>query len=125
MSIDYKKNDIYIRKKFSISIRKKGIGNIPIVLETFDKSLQKLLYNKELEIYMDNDIGFIRNIINHRMKTQCIYEHIIISLENGRVLNDSELLCYLYKIHKDVDNILYLLISKANLWNRFKMFLGF
>ena len=122
--IEYKKRDINMRLRFSIDIRKRGVGMIPIVIETKEEMFREIVnVNKELEIYMDNDILHIRNIVNSRiMKQNKEIMNYNLTLENGEILQDSEILWDIYKKYRGEDKILYILISKSSvIWNTWNM----
>jgi hypothetical protein len=109
----YKNKELYTREKFSNGVRRKGIGTIPIVIETEDPELMLVVnIKKEIEIHMDDTILDLYVEIRRRNYNDQIY----ITLENGRLLNDNEVLGELYKKNREDDKILYLRIVKDLHW---------
>jgi hypothetical protein len=109
----YKNKELYTREKFSNGVRRKGVGTIPIVIETEDPELALVVnIKKEIEIHMDAVVLDLYVEIRRRNYNGQIY----ITLENGRILNDNEVLGELYKKNREDDKILYLRIVKECRW---------
>jgi len=109
----YKNKELYTREKFSNGVRRKGVGTIPIVIETEDPELALVVnIKKEIEIHMDAVVLDLYVEIRRRNYNGLIY----ITLENGRILNDNEVLGELYKKNREDDKILYLRIVKECRW---------
>lgn len=119
---------------FSNNIRKKGLGNIPIVIDSVDKELTLLLakhdpiftrnirFGFEIFIHMDNKVKDLINIIKEEMekkmdivKTNISIQnlHISLGLEDGTILNINDDLGTIYKKYRNPDDkILYILVTK-------------
>lgn len=119
---------------FSNTIRKKGIGNIPIVIDSVDKELTLLLakhdpvftrnirFGFEVFIHMDKKvkdlISIIKEEINNKkdfVKTTISIDNLLISLglEDGTILDINDDLGSIYKKHRNPDDkILYILVTK-------------
>lgn len=123
--IRYKKNNTpQERKQFSNTVRTKGIGEIPLVIDSVDKQLSELLagsdskrFNrngKEYHFHQDLNIDEIILEIKSRIKLSDIDHKVLkLGLENGKILEGTELLGDLYKKFKNQDdNILYLLLTQ-------------
>lgn len=125
--VNYRKNNAhYERTKFSNNIRKKGIGLVPIVIDSVDNELSILLgntdneyrnYGKEYTMHMDtivydfaNTIFIdIENINPDFLKGK----KLSLALEDGTIINTKLTLGYIYKKHKnEKDNILYILLTQ-------------
>jgi len=123
--IRYKKNNTpQERKQFSNTVRTKGIGEIPLVIDSVDKQLSELLagpdskrFNRngrEFHFHQDLNINEIILEIKSRIKLSDIDHKVLkLGLENGKILEGTELLGDLYKKFKNQDdNILYLLLTQ-------------
>ena len=121
---------------FSNNIRKKGIGNIPIVIDSVDKELTLLLakhdpvfsrnirYGFEVFFHMDKKVKDLIHIIKEEMnkkkeivKTNISIDNLFISLglEDGTILNTqaNDDLGTIYKKYRNPDDrILYILVTK-------------
>lgn len=125
--VNYRKNNAhYERTKFSNNVRVKGIGLVPIVIDSVDQELSTLLgktdskyrnYGKEYTMHMDTTtIDFantifidIENINSDFLKGK----KLSLALEDGTILDTKLTLGYLYKKYKnDKDNILYILLTQ-------------
>lgn len=125
--VNYRKNNAhYERTKFSNNIRKKGIGLVPIVIDSVDNELSILLgntnneyrnYGKEYTMHMDtivydfaNTIFIdIENINPDFLKGK----KLSLVLEDGTIIDTKLTLGYIYKKHKnEKDNILYILLTQ-------------
>lgn len=124
------------RVNFSNKIRKEGVGNIPIVIDSVDKELTLLLakhdpvfsrnirYGFEVVLHMDQTIGDLITIIKEEMnkkkdivKTNVSIDFLNISLglENGNIININDDLGTIYKKYRNSDDkILYILITKES-----------
>jgi hypothetical protein len=111
----YKDTPLYTREKFSNGVRRKGIGTIPIVIETEDPELSQIVnIKKEIEIHMDAVVMDL--CVEIRRRNPSYNGVLYITLENGRILNDTEVLGELYKKNREDDKILYLRIVKECRW---------
>lgn len=117
--VRYRKNNpSNIRKNFSK--KSKGINELPIVIDSINEEISKLLagpnskrYNRNgMEYHFHNDI-IVEDIIreaNLRVKSDKILK---LGLENGKILENTDVLGNIYKKYKDqTDDILYLLITE-------------
>ena len=113
--VNYRKNNAhYERTKFSNNIRKKGIGLVPIVIDSVDNELSILLgntnneyrnYGKEYTMHMDtivydfaNTIFIdIENINPDFLKGK----KLSLVLEDGTIIDTKLTLGYIYKKHKN------------------------
>jgi hypothetical protein len=122
------------RVNFSNKIRKKGVGNIPIVIDSVDKELTLLLakhdpifsrnirYGFEIVLHMDQTVEDLINLIKEEMnkkkdivKTNISIDFLNISLglEDGSIIDTKEDLGTIYKKYRNSDDkILYILITK-------------
>jgi len=123
--IKYRKNNSQQeRKQFSNTVRTKGIGEIPIVIDSVDMQLSQLLAGadatrfkrngKEFHFHQDLIIDEIILEIRSRIKLDNIsYKILKLGLENGKILEGKDILGDLYKKFKNQDdNILYLLLTQ-------------
>ena len=119
--VRYRKNNpSNIRKNFSKKIHNKGIDELPIVIDSISEKISKSLagpaasrYNRNgMEYHFHNDImvdDIIREV-NLRVKSDKILK---LGLENGKILNNRDVLGDIYKKYKDQsDDILYLLVTE-------------
>lgn len=123
--INYRENTTeFQRQKFSNKVRSKGIGQVPIVVDSVDKELSLLLatiktstsfytkYGKEYIMNMDLSVKDFFHQINTDLKTQITGKNITMSLENGQIIDLNLTLGDVYKKHRDEhDHILYILIT--------------
>ena len=120
------------RIKFSDKNRKRGTGNIPIVIDSVDKELSLLLakhdpifprnirYGFEIVLHMDQTIDdlivIIKEEINKKkeiVKTKSSIFDISLGLEDGTIMDIKNDLGNIYKKHINPDDkILYILITK-------------
>lgn len=125
--INYRKNtDKHTRTKFSSNVRSKGIGYIPIVVDSVDPELSKALatkdemfsrylkYGFEIMIHMDLTVAdLIKEIKIELVKKDYEYGFLSIGLEDGTIPDASLELGVLYKKHRNVDDkILYVLLTQ-------------
>lgn len=128
--VNYRKtSDSMDRLEFSHRIRSKGIGYIPIVVDSVDEEISDILGTKEkyskskirygFEVMMHLDAkvtDLIKEIkIEFVRKDYIDYTDIILGLEDGSILNGDEELGNIYKKHRnEQDKILYVLVTKEN-----------
>jgi hypothetical protein len=126
--INYRKTTMKeSRLNFSHKIRAKGLGNIPIVIDSVDKQLSDALceidgryktYGKEMTLHMEktvNDVLKEVKIILLKKDLESIVknENVIIGLEDGSIPQLDMKLGDLYKKYRNNDDkILYFLVSK-------------
>jgi hypothetical protein len=125
--VNFRKNSFaQDRVKFSNTIRKQGMGNIPVVIDSVDSELSKALsqadnsmfsskiknntlYGREFVFHMDLPLSFI---VFH-IKEILSEKHINIGLEDGTFPDVNTDLGTLYKNHRNEnDKILYLLATR-------------
>lgn len=115
------------RLNFSHKVRVKGIGNIPIVLDSVDKQLSDALcevdgryktYGKEIILHMDQTINDVLKevkiiLLKKDLESIVKNDNIVLGLENGSIPELNVTLGELYKKYRNMDDkILYLLVSK-------------
>lgn len=125
--VNYRKNNAhYNRTKFSNNVRKKGIGLVPIVIDSVDNELSTLLgktdnkyrnYGKEYTMHMDTIVSDFANTIFidiENINSEFLKgKKLSLALEDGTILDNKLTLGYLYKKHKnEKDNILYILLTQ-------------
>ena len=125
--INYRKNTIEEeRNGFSKKTRNKGIGCIPIVVDSVDKELSLLLakkdvnnprnirYGLELILHMDLKVIDLVEVIKREINSRNNIDiNITIGLEDGTLPETSKQLGVLYKENRNKDdNILYILITR-------------
>jgi hypothetical protein len=112
------------REKFSHSVRTKGIGELPVVIDSVEQSLSELLAGLESKRFNRNGKEFrfhtellIEDIlfeVRHRLKLDDT-KVIKLGLENGKMLDNKDVLGDLFKKHKNQsDHILYLLLTQES-----------
>ena len=124
------------RITFSDKIRKKGVGNIPVVIDSVEKDLSLLLakhdpifprnirFGFELDLHMDIKVYQLIDIIKNEMKNKIDiikptftldYTFFSLGLEDGTIIDNNEEVGTIYKKHRNKDDkILYILITKEN-----------
>lgn len=118
------------RSQFSYRVRSQGMARIPVVVDSVDNTLALLLsemedgrtsercrhYGLQLVFHMDDTIFNVMKeikIILIRKGYEDLINKIRIGLENGELLQLSDVLGDLYKKYKkNDDKILYLLITQ-------------
>jgi hypothetical protein len=134
--VNYRKiTNEHERINFSSKIRKKGDGNIPIVIDSVDKELSLLLakhdpifprnirYGFEIILHMDQTVENLITIIKEeiykkkdivKIKSSIdFYISISLGLEDGTIIDIKDDLGTIYKKHRNSDDkILYILITK-------------
>lgn len=120
--IKYRKNNNeQIRKNFSNSVKTTRIDELPVVIDSIDPILSKLIsgtekrYNnngKEYHFHKDLTIGEVLLEIKLKIKFDNT-KNIKIGLENGKILEESNILGTIYnKFKNQKDDILYLIITQ-------------
>jgi hypothetical protein len=110
------------RERFSHNVRTKGIGELPVVIDSVDPILSEGLagqeskrFNrngKEFRFHMDLLVEDIIQEVRHRIKADDT-KVLKLGLENGKMLDNKDVLGDLYKKYKhQKDNILYLLLTQ-------------
>jgi len=125
--INYRKNnDTHTRTRFSESVRSKGIGYVPIVVDSIDPELSKALatyyktfsryikYGFEIMMHMDETvIDLIKEIKIDLIKKDYDYRYLSIGLEDGTIPDMNIDLGTLYKKNRNKDDkILYVLLTQ-------------
>ena len=123
--VNYRKQtDSQDRCLFGTNIRSKGLGQIPIVVDSVDKELSLLLaqrqshnikYGLELILHMDLLVKDVVQVIYNELKKKdpTFNSNINIGLEDGSIPEFDITIGLIYKIHKNTDdNILYLLVTR-------------
>lgn len=126
--VNYRKSTVRdTRLQFSHKVRSQGIGNIPIVVDSVDKELteaigekrhRQSIYGKELVFHMDCKVGDvlkeIKIMLVEKEKENLWKETgLVLGLEDGTILQQTEALGGLYKKHRNNDDkILYLLLTR-------------
>jgi hypothetical protein len=125
--INYRKNtDKHNRTNFSNGVRSKGIGYIPIVVDSVDPDLSKALakrdemhsryyrYGFEIMIHMDLTVAdLLKEIKIELVKKDYNYTDLLIGLEDGTIPELNAELGVLYKKHRNKDDkILYVLLTQ-------------
>lgn len=125
--INYRKNtDKHTRNKFSNNVRSKGIGHIPIIVDSVDTELSQALatkdytftryikYGLEIIIHMDCTVAdLLKEIKIELIKKDYDYNNLNIGLEDGTIPNVNEELGVLYKKYANKDDrILYVLLTQ-------------
>jgi hypothetical protein len=127
--INYRKNnDTHTRTRFSESVRSKGIGYVPIVVDSVDPELSKALatydktfsryikYGFEIMMHMDETvIDLIKEIKIDLIKKDYDYDYryLSIGLEDGTIPDMNIELGTLYKKNRNKDDkILYVLLTQ-------------
>jgi hypothetical protein len=121
--VKYRKNNSQSeRERFSHNVRTKGIGELPVVIDSVDTILSEALagqdskrFNrngKEFHFHTDLLVEDIILEVRHRIKADDT-KVFKLGLENGKMLDNKDVLGDLYKKYKSQkDNILYLLITQ-------------
>jgi hypothetical protein len=129
--INYRKsNGKDARNIFSNSVRKEGIGNVPIVVDTIDKQLIELFREnahtryktkdsgKEYVLHMDQTLrDVIREIkilaLQRNFEVIIKENELILGLEDLTIPDQDSCVGDLYKTHRNSDDkILYLMLMK-------------
>ncbi len=126
--INYKINtDIDERIIFSKKVRSKGIGHIPIIIDSIDPNISQILIQRDkrflkygIEVVINIESTIIEllqqvkiEIIKRDTNLLVNINSLRLGLENGELLNNNDNLNTIYKNYKDNDdNILYLLLTQ-------------
>jgi hypothetical protein len=124
--VNYRKNtDKDQRVRFSGNVRSRGLGNVPIVVDSVEKELSNLLatkdeniprtmkYGLEITIHMDNKMSEILKIVKIEL-LQKDYEvnNLVLGLEDGSLIDLESDVGAIYKQHRNKDDkILYVLVT--------------
>lgn len=111
------------RKKYSDNVRNQNNEEIPIVIDSINEQISKLLagpkakrFNRngmEYHFHKDLIIEDVLREVKLRLKEYTTTKTLKLGLENGLILKDQDIIGDLYKKYKDQkDNILYLLITE-------------
>lgn len=125
--VNYRKTTLkHKRLQFSERVRREGIGNVPIVVDSVDPNITEILcvkenrmttYGKELVLHMDRKVSDVLREVKI-MLIAADREDIAgvkLGLEDGTVLENDTDLGTIYKKHKNAeDKILYLLITRED-----------
>jgi hypothetical protein len=112
-----------VRKKYSDNVINQNIEEIPIVIDSINEEISKLLagpaakrFNRngmEYHFHKDLIIEDVLREVKLRLKEYKTIKVLKLGLENGLILKDKDIIGDLYKKYKDQkDNILYLLITE-------------
>lgn len=125
--INYRKHtDKTTRSKFSNSVRFKGVGNVPIIVDSVDLELSKVLatkdemfsryikYGLEIIIHMDLTVAdLIKQIKIELIKRDYEYGYLSIGLEDGSIPDVNTDIGSIYKKYQNKDDkILYVLLTQ-------------
>ena len=124
--VNYRKNtDKDQRARFSGNVRSRGLGNVPIVVDSVERELSNLLatkdeniprtmkYGLEITIHMDNKMSEILKIVKIEL-LQKDYEvnNLVLGLEDGSLIDLESDVGAIYKHHRNKDDkILYVLVT--------------
>jgi hypothetical protein len=124
--VNYRKNtDKDQRARFSGNVRSRGLGNVPIVVDSVERELSNLLatkdeniprtmkYGLEITIHMDNKMSEILKIVKIEL-LQKDYEvnNLVLGLEDGSLIDLESDVGAIYKQHRNKDDkILYVLVT--------------
>jgi hypothetical protein len=124
--VNYRKNtDKHQRTSFSGEVRSRGLGNIPIVVDSVEKELSDLLatkdekyprsikYGLELTIHMDNKMSELLKIVKiELLKKDYEVNNLVLGLEDGSLIDLDVDIGTIYKQHRNKDDkILYVLVT--------------
>ena len=128
--VNYRKSTIKSdRVEFSSRVRTQGIGNVPIVVDSVDAELSKILskkdgryimYGKELVMHMDSTIAellkTVKIVILQQDREDIVKTSTLkLGLEDGTIPEETKTMGDLWKKHKNEDDrILYVLVTKEN-----------
>ena len=112
-----------IRKKYSDNVINQNNEEIPVVIDSINEEISKLLagltakrFNRngiEYHFHKDLIIEDVLREVKLRLKEYTTTKTLKLGLENGLILKDQDIIGDLYKKYKDQkDNILYLLITE-------------
>lgn len=124
--INYRKNtDRDQRSNFSGKVRSKGLGNVPVVIDSVEKELSDLLatkdenfprnikYGLEVIINMENKMSELLKIVKiELLKKDYEVNNLVLGLEDGTLIDLDIDIGTIYKHHRNKDDkILYVLVT--------------
>jgi hypothetical protein len=124
--VNYRKNtDRDQRERFSGNVRSRGLGNIPIVVDSVERELSNLLatkdenyprmmkYGLEITIHMDNKMSEILKIVKiELLKKDYEVNNLVLGLEDGSLIDLESDIGTIYKQYRNKDDkILYVLVT--------------
>lgn len=124
--INYRKNtDKDQRNNFSGNVRSRGLGNVPIVIDSVEKELSDLLatkdenfprnikYGLEVIINMENKMSELLKIVKiELLKKDYEVNNLVLGLEDGTLIDLDIDIGTIYKQHRNRDDkILYVLVT--------------
>lgn len=125
--VNYRKTtDKQQRTQFSSQVRSKGIGYIPIIVDSVDREISKALaktdenypryikYGFEIMIHMDlRVLDLMKEIKIELLRKDYNYDNLSIGLEDGTIPDTNMELGILYKNNRNIDDkILYVLLTR-------------
>ena len=125
--VNYRKTtDKQQRTKFSSGVRSKGIGYIPIIVDSVDTEISKALaktdknypryikYGCEIMIHMDLKVSdLMKEIKIELLRKDYNYDNLAIGLEDGTIPDMNMELGIVYKNNRNKDDkILYVLLTQ-------------
>ena len=128
--VNYRKSTIQTeRLRFSGRVRGQGIGNVPVVVDSVDTELSKILskqegrytmYGREFVFHVDDKLSDVLKALKiaiiQKDKEEIVKSNSLhLGLEDGTIPELNSELGKLYKQYRnDDDKILYLLVTKEN-----------
>lgn len=124
--INYRKNtDKDQRSNFSGNVRSRGLGNVPVVVDSVEKELSDLLatkdekyprnikYGLEVIINMENKMSELLKIVKiELLKKDYEVNNLVLGLEDGSLIDLDIDIGTVYKHHRNKDDkILYVLVT--------------
>lgn len=122
--INYRKNtDKNQRSSFSGNVRAKGLGNVPIVVDSVEKEISDLLatkdnrrnikYGLEVVMNMENKMAELLKIVKiELLKKDYEVNNLVLGLEDGSLIDLDTDIGTIYKEHRNKeDKILYVLVT--------------
>lgn len=124
--INYRKNtDKDQRSNFSGNVRSRGLGNVPVVVDSVEKELSDLLatkdekyprnikYGLEVIINMENKMSELLKIVKiELLKKDYEVNNLVLGLEDGSLIDLDIDIGTVYKQHRNKDDkILYVLVT--------------
>ena len=125
--VNYRKNtDRNQRNNFSGKVRSKGMGYVPIVVDSVDSELSRALASKdpnysrnikygfEIIMHMDKKMSdLLKEVKIELLKKDYEAQNLILGLEDGDLVDLSMDVGTVYKKHRNKDDkILYVLVTK-------------
>jgi hypothetical protein len=124
--VNYRKNtDRDQRNNFSGNVRSRGLGNVPVVIDSVEKEISDLLatkdekhprnikYGLEVTIHMDNKVSELLKIAKiELLKKDYEVNNLVLGLEDGSLIDLDIDVGTVYKKHRNnSDKILYVLVT--------------